>query len=195
MRMLSADGSPTVEFHLIPDAGEMTIQVFTHSNNSRGANSTHPHERDREAPMREARQAAPDGARASAALSSSESSRFSRGTEPLRREMFYLVVKSYSAISIAGDTVSRICTGRQQLPPKEANRHCPSLLLSQSHVATDSRDENLKAKLPAAAGESEEERKRERLSEPTRSILDAPDDAIQSALLSSRRTDDQPNGS
>lgn len=32
---------------------------------------------------------------------------------------------------------------------------------------------NLKAKLPAAAGGSKEERKRERLSETTRSILDA----------------------
>src|SRR5581483_612240 len=41
-----------------------------HCQKSRGANSTHPHERDREAPMREARQAAPDWARASAALSS-----------------------------------------------------------------------------------------------------------------------------
>lgn len=46
----------------------------------RGANSTRTHERHREAPLREARQAAPDGARASAALSSfNESSRFSRG--------------------------------------------------------------------------------------------------------------------
>lgn len=53
--------------------------------NRRGANSTRPHERDREAPMREAHQAAPDGARASEALSSDECSRFSRGTEPLRR--------------------------------------------------------------------------------------------------------------
>ena len=54
------------------------------------------------------------------------------------------------------------------------------------HAATaDSSDENLKARIPAAVGESEEERKRERLSEPTRSILDAPDAAIQSALLSS----------
>ncbi len=66
-----SDGNPALEW--LPE-------------NRRGANSTHPHERDREAPMREARQAAPDWARASAALSSSESSRFSRGTEPLRRK-------------------------------------------------------------------------------------------------------------
>src|SRR2546428_9199528 len=40
---------------------------------------------------------------------------------------------------------------------------------SEGHAArTDFRDENLKAKIRAAAGESEEERQRERLSEPTR---------------------------
>jgi hypothetical protein len=173
----------------------MTIQVFTHPGNRRGANSTRPHERDREAPMREARQAAPDWARASAALSFSESSRFSRGTEPLRREMSYLVVMSYTAISIAGDTVSRIRVRQQHcFRASQPTWRCPSLLFCQSHAATDSRDENLKAKLPAAAVESKEERKRERLGEPTRSILDAPDDALQSASLSSRCLDDQPNG-
>ena len=62
-------------------------------------------------------------------------------------------------------------------------------------ATTDSRDENLKAKTGAAAGESEEERQRERLSEPTRSILDAPDAAIQSVSLSSRCHGDEPNGS
>jgi hypothetical protein len=51
-----------------------------HKKKRRGANSTRTHERHREAPLREARQAAPDWARASAALSSfNESSRFSRG--------------------------------------------------------------------------------------------------------------------
>jgi hypothetical protein len=51
-----------------------------HKMKRRGANSTRTHERHREAPLREARQAAPDWARASAALSSfNESSRFSRG--------------------------------------------------------------------------------------------------------------------
>jgi hypothetical protein len=53
-------------------------------------------------------------------------------------------------------------------------------------TATNSRDENLKARIPAAAGESKEERKRERLSEPSRSILDAPDAAVQSSSVSSR---------
>ena len=36
--------------------------------------------------------------------------------------------------------------------------HCFRQKIRQSHAATDSRDENLKAKLLAAAGESEEER-------------------------------------
>ena len=57
---------------------------------------------------------------------------------------------------------------------------------SQGRTATVSRDENLKAKSRAAAGESKEERKRERLSEPTRRILDAPDDALQSRRFSLR---------
>jgi hypothetical protein len=69
----------------------------------RGANLTRPHERHREAPMREARQAAPDWARASAALSSFKNSRFSRGTWPLRRKDYGFAIISYiAANSIAG---------------------------------------------------------------------------------------------
>jgi len=61
------------------------------------------------------------------------------------------------------------------LPSKPANfdnlAHRAFLSCSPNRAATDSRDENLKAKSPAAAGGSKEERKREHLSEPTRSIL------------------------
>ena len=50
---------------------------------TKGADPTHPHERHREAPLREARRAAPDGARATAVLFVHwQNSRFSRGTEP-----------------------------------------------------------------------------------------------------------------
>ncbi len=62
----------------------------------RGANSTCTHERHREAPLREARQAAPDGARASAALSLTENSRFSRETEPLRRKVVCLLIHHFN---------------------------------------------------------------------------------------------------
>ena len=61
-------------------------------------------------------------------------------------------------------------------------------------ATADSRDENLKASIPAAVGESKEERKRERLSEPSRSILDAPTAAIQSTSFSSRGPGNGPNG-
>ena len=63
-----------------------------------------------------------------------------------------------------------------------------------SRSEADSRDENLKARIRAAAGESKEERKQERVSESSRSILDAPAAAIQSAGLSSRCPGDEPNG-
>ena len=80
--------TPSRSDSIKPDDQKIANPLFSpSSDNRRGANSTRPHERDREAPMREARQAAPDWARASAALSSGESSRFSRGTEPLRRKI------------------------------------------------------------------------------------------------------------
>jgi len=98
------DGLPHRPTPLRPEGPAIANQVFSPSpGNRRGANSTRPHERDREAPMREARQAAPDGARASAALSSSESSRFSRGTEPLRRKWFCLFVTS----SVYGNPIQK----------------------------------------------------------------------------------------
>jgi hypothetical protein len=53
-------------------------------------------------------------------------------------------------------------------------------------IATDARDENLRAKLRGGDGRVKEERKRERLSEATRSILDATDAAIQLKRISSR---------
>jgi hypothetical protein len=78
----------------------------------KGANSTRSHERHRKAPMREARQAAPDGARASAALSSSKNLRFSRGTRPLRRKDYGFAIISYiAANSIAGALVTSLASG------------------------------------------------------------------------------------
>ena len=96
------------------------------------------HERHCEAPMREARQAAPDWARASAALSSSKNSQFSRGTWPLRRKSYGFVVMSYSAANTIAEVISTkfhrglqtSCEGRQ-----------PS-----RRPATIPRDENLEAK-------------------------------------------------
>ena len=158
--------------------------------NEMGANSTRPHERDREAPMREARQAAPDGARASAALSFGGNSRFSRETEPLRRK----VVMSFCYVISVGKynysaSISMARQHRQHSLRTKWDLCATNLLLVQfrfSRKATDSRDENLRAKSPAAAGESEEERKRERLSVATRSILDAPAAATESKRFSSR---------
>ncbi|HTE91459.1 MAG TPA: hypothetical protein VK639_21095, partial [Terriglobales bacterium] len=51
----------------------------------------------------------------------------------------------------------------------------------QSSAAIDSSDENLEAKTPGGGGRVKQERK-----PLNRSILDAPDAAIQSASLSSR---------
>ena len=166
-----------------------TVNYSLLEENRRGANPTRSHERHCEAPLRETRQAAPDWARASAALSSSKNSQFSRGTWPLRRKCYGLVVmSSFAAYSIAELVFTKFplwlqpCRkgqmGEFQLPTSRREQTC-------LRAATDSRDENLKAKLPAAAVESKEERKREPLSEPSRSILDAADDAIQSRKFSS----------
>lgn len=133
--------------------------------NSRGANSTRPHERHCEAPMREARQAAPDWARASAALSSSKNSQFSRGTWPLRRKGYGFVVMSYSAANSIAEVISTkfhrglqlSCEGRQ-----------PS-----RRPATIPRDENLEAK-------PRRRRKAQGGTEATtRSILELSDAALQ----------------
>ena len=153
------------------------------------AHSTRRDKRHREAPLRDMRKAVPDGTRISAALSSGENSRFSRGTKPMRRTTYYLIVTSFNAASpVASTTVSRIpARGQHRFHPASHNAaNCAFLSCFLNRAATDSRDENLKANFPAAADGSKEERKRERLSEPTRSILDAPDAAIQSAGISSR---------
>jgi len=61
---------------------------------------------------------------------------------------------------------------------------------SQPSAATDSSDENLEAKTSGGGGRVKEERK-----PLNRSILDAPADATQSNLVSSRCPGDWPNGS
>ncbi len=115
----------------------------------RGANPTRSHERHREAPLREARRAAPDGARASAALSSSENSRFSRGTEPLRRKSYFFIFNPYSDTG----TFSRI---RVMPQPRIPNQSWPFRDVfyppqfwfkagSPNRRATGARDENLRA--------------------------------------------------
>jgi hypothetical protein len=86
-------GPPQDRFHSTPMSWKCQPEFL--SENRRGANPTRPHERYREAPLREARRAAPDWARASAALSSIENSRFSRGTEPLQRKIYCSVNQSY----------------------------------------------------------------------------------------------------
>ena len=67
-----------------------------------------------------------------------------------------------------------------------ASDHPAQALSGRMGIATDARDENLRAKLPGGDGRVKEERKRERLSEATRSILDASDAAIQLNRISSR---------
>jgi hypothetical protein len=117
----------------------------------RGANPTRPHERHCEAPLREARQAAPDWARASAALSSSKNSQFSRGTWPLRRKSYVFPVMSYiAANSIAGGSSNKF---RPRLQPS-TRESLPSRIQMRTHAgqptsrrpATIPRDENLEAK-------------------------------------------------
>ena len=105
--------------------------------NSRGANSTHPHERHCEAPMREARQAAPDWARAAAALSSSKNSQFSRGTWPLRRKDYGFVAMSYNSANSIAEVISNKFHRRLQ-------HSCEGRQTSR-RPATIPSDENLKA--------------------------------------------------
>ena len=117
----------------------------------RGANPTRPHERHCEAPLREARQAAPDWARASAALSSSKNSQFSRGTWPLRRKSYVFPVMSYiAANSIAGGIsnkfrLRRQHSSRENLPSRIQMRTSAGRPTS-GRPATIPRDENLEAK-------------------------------------------------
>jgi hypothetical protein len=146
-----------------------TVNSSPLEQNRRGANPTRSHERHCEAPLRETRQAAPDWARASAALSSSKNSQFSRGTWPLRRKCYGLVViSSFAANSIAELVFTKFPlwlqpsrkgqTGVFQIPTNGHEQTC-------LRAATDFRDENLRANSRAAAGGSKEERKREHLSE------------------------------
>jgi len=112
-------------------------ELFTEGGKRRGADSTRSHERHREAPLRETRQAAPDGARASAALSSSESSRFSRGTEPMRRKSYgFIVMSLFAANPITEDIFSKF---RRRLQPSRAGRK------TSGRPATFPGDENLEA--------------------------------------------------
>ena len=67
-----------------------------------------------------------------------------------------------------------------------ASDHPAQALSGRMGIATDARDENLRAKLPGGDKRVKEERKRERLSEATRSILDATEAAIQLNRISSR---------
>ena len=129
-----------------PNIWKAKPELFTGGGNSRGADSTRPHERHHEAPMRETRQAAPDGARASAALSSSESSWFSRGTKPMRRKSYGFVVMSSFAVNlITVNIFNKFCRRLQ---------HSRAVPQNSRRPATVPGDENLRAKAPAAAGGS-----------------------------------------
>ena len=132
------DDTPQLPSSFNPCRSEKPIQSCSPlATNRRGANPTRPHERHREAPLREARQAAPDGARASAALSSSKNSRFSRGTWPLRRKSYGFVVMSYiAANSIAEDIFNKLPL---RLQHSRAGRQ------TSRRPATIPRDENLEA--------------------------------------------------
>jgi hypothetical protein len=144
-------------------------ELFTKGEKRRGADSTRSHERHREAPLRETRQAAPDGARASAALSSSESSRFSRGTKPMRRKSYgFIGMSSFAANPIAGDTFSKF---RRRLQPSRTGRK------TSRRPATLPGDENLEAN-------SRRRRKAQGGTEATtRSILELSTAALPSPLV------------
>jgi hypothetical protein len=115
----------------------------------RGANLTRPHERHREAPMREARQAAPDWARASAALSSFKNSRFSRGTWPLRRKDYGFAIISYIAANSIADGIFnksrlRLQPSRESLQ-RRIQMRTRAVEPTSRRPATIPRDENLEA--------------------------------------------------
>ncbi len=196
-------------------AVKANAELFTAFGNGRGANSTGPHENHREAPLREARQAAPGWTRASAAPPSIENSRISGGTEPLRRKSYSMFVTScLPACSIAESTISEIRGRLQPCPDRRLKlpdfaRCLASFALAeipranflgfaverppqdfQRSAATDFSDENLEAKTPGGVGRVKEERK-----PLNRSILDAPDAVIQSDSVSSRCHGDGSNDS
>ena len=148
-----------------PKVWKAKPELFT-GGEKKGADLTRPHERHREAPLREARRAAPDGARASAALSSSESSRFSRGTKPMRRKSYgFVVMSSFAVISTAGNIFNKF---RWRLQHSRAVRHI------SRRPATVPGDENLRAKTPAAAGGSRQERNARASKRATRRSLTRP---------------------
>lgn len=109
---------------------------------------TRTHERLREAPLRETRQAAPDGARGSAALSSSETSRFSRGTQAFATRNGLFVCYVMRCDLYYRDTGIRIGMRRQHRYRTNLAKGSPLLwcCLKLPRAATDPRDENLKAR-------------------------------------------------
>ena len=112
-----------------------------------------------------------DGARASAALSSSKNSQFSRGTWPLRRKGYGFVVMSYSAANSIAEVISNKI--HRRLQPS-----CKGLQKSR-RPATIPRDENLEAN-------SRRRRKAQGGTEATtRSILELSAAALQSRWFSS----------
>ena len=119
--------------------------------------------------VREAAQAALDWARASAALSSSKNSQFSRGTRPLRRKSYGFVVMSYSAAnSIAEDIFNKF---PMRLQPSREGRQ------TSRRPETIPRDENLEAN-------SRRRRKAQGGTEATtRSILELSAAALQSPVV------------
>jgi hypothetical protein len=147
----------------------------------RGANSTRSHERHRKAPLREARQAAPDGARASAALSSSKNLRFSRGTWPLRRKDYGFAIISYIAANSIADGIFNKSRLRLQ-PSRESLQRKFQMRTNAGEPparrpATIPRDENLEVNFRRrrkAQGGTEAT---------TRSILDLSAAAIPSPVV------------
>src|SRR3989442_453390 len=67
-----------------------------------------------------------------------------------------------------------------------ASDHPAQVLSGRMGLLRDAPDDNLRAKLPGGDGRVHEERKRARLTEATRSILDASDAVIQLNRVSSR---------
>ncbi len=143
-----------------------------------------PREAPRSAFERDTPSRARWGAWCGGSLVQNESSRFSRGTEPLRRESCLSDITScVRANSIAGGIISEDRRrGQSRFASSSPSPGMADLalarhvhanhvgvqrsirqMISQSRAAIDPRDENLGARTVAAAGGSEEERKRERL--------------------------------
>jgi hypothetical protein len=133
-----------------PETWKRNPELFIKGAINRGANSTHPHERQCEAPIRETRQAAPDG-RVLRRLSRPVKARgFLVGLGRCDAKLLIRHYVIHCCNAIAEDTSRKF---HSRLQPSRAGRQ------TSRHPATIPCDENLEANSPAAAESSRQERK------------------------------------